>query len=224
MPPLLGCLMLDTRFPRLPGDVGNPESFPCPVTYRRLAGIGPWDALSAGPDRADVLVRLIEAGKELVASGATMITTSCGFLVLFQAELAASLPVPVFTSALVAGPGILAALPPGRRLGVVTAAAGSLTGRHLAAAGLPAETPVAGMPADGAFARDILGDRPQLDRDAVEREAVAAARSLVAQAPDIGAVLLECTNLPPYRAAIAAATGYPVFDIQTELVARLGAR
>jgi Asp/Glu/hydantoin racemase len=33
--------------------------------------------------------------------------------------------------------------------------------------------------------------------------------------PEIGAIVLECTNMPPYRADIQAATGVPVFDITT---------
>ena len=47
----LGILMLDTRFPRIPCDIGNPASFDFPVILRTMTGIGPHDAVAAHPDR-----------------------------------------------------------------------------------------------------------------------------------------------------------------------------
>ncbi len=46
----------------------------------------------------------------------------------------------------------------------------------------------------------------------MEDDTVAAARRLVATHPDLGAIVLECANMPPYRAAVAEAIGLPVFD------------
>jgi hypothetical protein len=209
----LGILMLDTRFPRIEGDIGNPASFPFPVIYERLTGIGPSDAVAAAPDKPRIRAALESNARRLAARGAVGLSTSCGFLALFQQELAAVSPIPVATSALLLVAPLVRTLPAGRRVGVLTASAASLTPAHLAAVGAPPDTPVAGMPSDGAFAHTFLGDAGDLDRDAVERETLAAGRALVGRHPAVGAIVLECTNLPPYAAALRRALGLPVYDV-----------
>src|SRR5205814_1766982 len=109
----VGILMLDTRFPRIPGDMGNAATFPFPVRYHRVAG--------ADPDR------------------------------------------------------------------VVRQGAAGLLGR--------------------------LGD-------VAREEHVRVARRLVTDHADVGAIVLECTNMPPYAGDIQRETGRPVFDI-VSLVAML---
>src|SRR3954463_16736537 len=118
----LGILMLDARFPRIPGDMGNAETWPFPVLYRVVRGATPERVVLEGA--AGLLPHFLEAAAELVALGAEAITTNCGFLSLFQRELAAHVAVPVATSALMQVPWVQATLPPGRRVGVVTVSAG----------------------------------------------------------------------------------------------------
>lgn len=209
----LGILMLDTRFPRIEGDVGNPASFPFPVIFERLDGIGPADAVWAAPDRGRIHRALERHARRLAAEGAVGIATSCGFLALFQAELAAVSPIPVATSALLLVPQVGRMLPAGKRVGVITASAAGLTAAHLAAAGAAVDTPIAGMSPGGAFAHTFLGDAADLDRDAVEHETLDAGRRLLAAHPDVGALVLECTNLPPFAAALRRALGLPVYDV-----------
>ena len=204
----LGILMLDTRFPRIEGDIGNPASFDFPVIYQRLEGIGPSDAVAAHPDRPRVMAALSANAQKLAAAGAAGIGTSCGFLALYQRELAGMSPVPVATSALMLIPTLA-----GRKVGVITASARNLTSAHLVAVGAPADTPVEGMPEGGSFAATFLANGTTLDRDAVEQESVAAGRSLLARHPGIEAIVLECTNLPPYGAALKRALGVPVYDV-----------
>ncbi|HTR85984.1 MAG TPA: aspartate/glutamate racemase family protein [Reyranella sp.] len=204
----LGILMLDTRFPRIVGDIGNAKSFDFPVIFRRLEGIGPSDAVAAEPDGPRVMAALARNAQKLAEAGAVGISTSCGFLALFQKELAAVSPVPVATSAL-----LLIAGMKGQKVGVLTASARNLTPRHFAAVGAPEDTPVEGMPEEGAFAATFLRDGKTLDRDAVERETVGAGRALVNRHPDLDAIVLECTNLPPYKAALQKALGLPVRDV-----------
>ncbi len=47
----------------------------------------------------------------------------------------------------------------------------------------------------------------------VQGDVVARFRDLVTRNPDVGAILLECTNMMPYSAAINRATGMPEFDM-----------
>jgi hypothetical protein len=202
----LGVLMLDTRVPRLPGDVGHAGSFEMPVRHAVVRGASPRRVVQQAD--ATLLQPFVESGRALVAEGATAITTSCGFLVLFQAALQAALPVPVWTSALLK-------LPELRRPGVITVDAASLGPAHLRAAGAAPDTPVQGLAPGGSLQRTLLEDLPTLDTEAAEAEVVAAALALVQQHPGIDSILLECTNLPPYAAAVQRATGRPVHHLMT---------
>src|SRR5260221_14205829 len=122
----LGILMLDTRFPRIEGDIGNPASFDFPVILRTMEGIGPNDAVAAHPDRPRMMAALADNAAKLAAAGAAGIGTSCGFLALYQDELARVSPVPVATSAL-----LLIAQPKGRKVGGITAPARNPTPTQL---------------------------------------------------------------------------------------------
>jgi hypothetical protein len=213
--PAIGLLMLETRFPRPAGDVGNPNTFDFPLLVERVPGARVDRVIDA---RArGLLGPFVAAGRRLVERGAVAIGTSCGFLVLHQRALAAALPVPVATSSLLQLPWVQATLPPGARCGVVTFDARALGAEHLEAAGAPADTPVAGLRAGDTLRRAIAGDAARIDLGRARAEVVAAAQRLVERHPEVGAIVLECTNLPPYRAAIRAATGRPVFDGNTLL-------
>jgi hypothetical protein len=183
----VGILMLDTRFPRIPGDMGNATTFPFPVRYQRVIG--------ASPDR------VVRGGAE-------------GF-VKFQRELADAVSVPVFTSSLLLVPLVHRMLAPGRRVGVLTVNAASLTSEHLEGAGIGREIPlaIAGLEGEKEFTRVLLGDELELDVDRAREEHVSVARRLLAEHPDVGAIVLECTNMSPYAADIQRETGLPVFDV-----------
>lgn len=205
--------MLETRFPRVLGDIGNVDSWTFPVVYKKVHGASAATALSA--DSGELLAPFIEAAKELLAEGADGITTSCGFLSLFQDELKNALEVPVATSSLMQVPWVKALLPPGKRVGVLTVHAQNLTTEHLLAAGAPIDTPIAGTEHGKEFTRVILADEPHMDLDACREDNLDAARQLLRDNPDIGAIVLECTNMVPYAADIQNLTGLPVFSIFT---------
>src|SRR5438552_955835 len=213
----VGVLMLDTRFPRLPGDMGNAATFPFPVRYHRVSGAAPDLVVRRGADGR--LESFLEGARYLQQEGVGAITTNCGFLVKFQRQMAAAVRVPVFTSSLLLVPIVHRLLAPGRRVGVMTVNAPSLTGEHLAGAGIGPDIPLAvvGMETEKEFTRVMLDDELELDVDAARDEHVRVARRLVSEHPDIGAIVLECTNMPPYAADIRRETGLAVFDI-TSLV------
>jgi hypothetical protein len=199
---MLGVLMLDTDFTRFPGDIGNParttdilfERVPS-ATARRIVGIA--DEAFVEP--------FVAAGERLIARGATHITTSCGFLIAYQHVLAQRLSVPVATSSLLLLPVLERMMPPGRRVGVLTFSAAALTAQHLAAAGAALDTPVQGLEPACHFQRAIYGEwvgDAAADFAARDLDVANAARALITREPNLDAILLECTNFPPHRAAI----------------------
>src|SRR5579862_1819584 len=209
----VGILMLEARFPRIPGDMGNGLTWPFPVVYKVVPGASP--ARVVFDKAAGLLPAFLDAAAELVRLGADGITTTCGFLSLYQRELAEHVGVPVATSSLLQAPLVERLLPPGRHVGVLTVSAASLTREHLIAAGADPETPVVGTEGGNEFTRAILGDEERLDAAAAERDILAAGDALVARYPATGAVLLECTNMVPYARALSEHLRLPVFSIYT---------
>jgi Asp/Glu/hydantoin racemase len=208
----LGILMLEARFPRIPGDMGNATTWPFPVLYKIVRGATPESVVLKGA--AGLLPNFVEAAAELVRHGAEAITTNCGFLSLFQRELAINVRVPVATSSLLQVPWVQATLPPGKRVGVITVSAASLTPKHLEAAGVPLDTPLVGTEKGQEFFRVlILGEKDDMDVGRAEQDIIEAGQALTSAHPEVGAIVLECTNMPPYAAALRETLGLPVYDI-----------
>src|SRR4029450_9989674 len=136
----VGILMLDTRFPRIPGEMGNAAPFPFPVRYQRVPGADPDLVVRRGA--AGLLPAFVEGARQLEHEGVGAITTNCGFLVKYQREIAGSVKVPVFTSSLLLVPLVHRLLPRGTRVGIMTVNAGSLTQEHLDGAGIGADIPL----------------------------------------------------------------------------------
>jgi hypothetical protein len=126
------------------------------------------------------------------------------------------LPVPVWTSSLLQ----LASADP-RRCGVITIEAASLTPAHLRAVGADPATPVEGITPDSALHRTLLQDLPELDMADAQAQVLAAGQRLLQRHPALHTLVLECTNLPPYAAALRSATGCTVLDVVTLLEARM---
>jgi len=210
----LGILMLEARFPRIPGDMGNAGTWPFPVLFRVVRGASPEKVVLQGAP--GLLGDFVAAARDLVDLGAEAITTNCGFLALFQAELAAAVKVPVATSSLMQVPWVQALLPPGQRVGVVTVSRASLTPAHLAGAGVPQDVPVEGTEGGRELFRVLIkAEKQDMDVALAEQDILDAGRRLVARHPEVGAIVLECTNMPPYAAALRDALGLPVYDIYT---------
>jgi hypothetical protein len=209
----VGILMPETRFPRIPGDMGNAETWPFPVLYKVVPGASPRRVVCQRSE--GLLDEFLAAAAELVRLGADGITTTCGFLSLYQREIAAHVGVPVATSSLMQIPFIERVLPPGKRVGVLTISAANLTEEHLRAAGADPAAPVVGTDGGSEFTRVIINDEERLDVAAAERDILTAGDTLVATHPDIGAVLLECTNMVPYARALSERLRLPVFSIYT---------
>jgi hypothetical protein len=216
---IVGILMLDTAFDRVPGDIGHPDTLAFDARYAVVEGASARRAVEEGA--RGLLEPFVAAGLRLAADGCELITTSCGFLAVHQRALAAALPVPVVSSSLLALPSLLAVLDPAARVGVVTANAAALTAAHFDGAGVPAAerarlVPI-GLERTAHLYPALIGDAPGPDPAVAGPEVVATVVAAVEADPSVAVLLCECTNLPPYRADLAAATGLPVLDIVTVL-------
>ena len=210
----IGVLMLDTQFPRLLGDIGNPESFTCQVIYKTVKGASPQKVVQT-QDMA-LLQPFIEAGKELTAKGAELITTSCGFLIYFQKELQNALSVPVITSSLLMFPELEQRYGRGN-IGILTISDTSLTSNILGKANIPSDTPIGTTQGGKEFTSAILENRKTFDVELCEADNVNAATRLKKTNPNIRAILLECTNMPPHAKAIENATSLKVYSIMERI-------
>lgn len=209
----LGVVLLNTRFPRLLGDIGNPESFPFPVVYRRVEAATVAAVVREGAVAEEAARALIAAAEALARDDeVSLIATSCGFLGALQAPLEQAVPVPVIASAFALLPFLRQVYGEAATIGVLTFDARRLSAAHFGPWS-DSGTLVEGIEGGGELYRVIAGDLPALDREAAEAEVCAAGRRLLARAPELAAILLECTNLSPYRRALAEATGRPVYDI-----------
>jgi Asp/Glu/Hydantoin racemase len=210
----LGIIMLDTQFPRPLGDVGHPDTFGLSVHFETIKGVWPDKVVQSAASlrQARIVPGLQNIVRLLDRKGAWAITTSCGFLVLLQKELQAVTRVPVISSSLMQLPALLKTH---AQVGVLTISAGKLGAEHLRAAGVPKErlkdVLVQGVNPSGEFATQILTNQATMDLDKASADVVAAAAALRQRSPALQVVVLECTNMPPYRAAITAATGLQTF-------------
>jgi len=211
----VGIIMMESFMPFPPGTPGNATTFSYPVLYDRVREADMQHLVYQG-DQA-LLEPMLEAGWRLVRAGVRAVTGNCGFMILFQEALARELPVPVFMSSLLQLPFVSRLLKPDQAVGIISASERTLTPEHLriALGGAEARYVIAGMEDQPAFHAAIHAEVGELDFERIEREVVAVAQSLIEENPNVKALLFECTDLPPYAAAVQEATGLPVFDYST---------
>lgn len=212
----IGIIMLDTSFPRIPGDVGNASTFPFPVRYKIVQDASPQRVVKEADPK--LIQPFIEAAQSLEKAGVKAIATSCGFLAIFQQELVNSVNIPVFSSSLIQVHLANQIIKKNQKVGVLTARAQSLTQRHFAGVGIQ-DIPmvIMGMEDAEEFTNVFIEGKSCLDYEKVRLEMVRAATKLVESSPDIGAIVLECTNMPPFAKAVQEAVKLPVFDVVTML-------
>ncbi len=208
---VLGVLMLDTNFPRPVGDIGNPDSFDHPVIYRRIPGAVVSAIVTGEPLPDDMIELFVGHARALEKAGATVISTSCGFLYPMQARLQASVGVKVVTSALCMLPTLRNNLGPHTPIGILTFDAERLSPHHI-----PDDGPVIieGLAASDHLYRVIADDLVELDQEQARCNVNDAINRLKTRAPNLSAVIFECTNLPPYRDNAMENNRFSVFDIR----------
>ena len=210
----IGILLLDASNPFIPGEVANATTYDFPVRFQKVKGFSVERALGKDPT---IFKSLLAAARELESQGVRAITGDCGFMGLHQRELAGQLTVPVFLSSLLQIPFILSIMAPDAKLGIITADSRNLDNILLEAMGIPVSDrlKMIGLQDETYFKKGILDEVGVLDTEKLEKEVVKAAKQLLAENVTVKALLLECSCLPPYGAAIQKAVGLPVFDYIT---------
>lgn len=206
----IGIVHLEVWYPLLPGNVVNATTYGFPVRYKALREATIPRILRADPALLDLI---IEAGREFEQEGVRAVVGACGYFANYQRQVAAALSIPVFLSSLLQVPIIHRSLRPKERVGIMFADASAVNQNMLEACGVTSEvaTAVVGMEDQPEF-RNILEGTGGFDYDRMEQELVRRAQQLVAEHPDVGAILLECSDMPPFAWAIQSAVGLPVFD------------
>ena len=207
MTPLVTVLQLDTAFPRLPGDVASPRTYCGEIEIIRVPRATVQHVVSDRPD----LIDITPFEDALDRAKGNVIVTSCGFLSYWQDHLAARVNRPFISSALSALETRSRTVEPDGLL-TLTFDADNLTDQHF---GPYADyrSGGAGLRPDMHLRQVIAEDRSQIDRKRAEHDVVAVATA--ALQPSHCHVLLECTNLPPYKAALRGVTDLPITDILT---------
>jgi hypothetical protein len=201
----------------LRGNSTNPSTYDCPVVFRRVEGAAAKTILEE-PDPA-VHSRMLAAAQELCEEGAAAITTSCGFNIILQRRLSEAVPVPVFSSSLMQVPWVLSTLRTGAEVIVMTAKGSALSPEHLSAAGIEdrSRCHVWGLERNDEWNKIFTAPEEEVDVDAIRDEVAFTAETALKTHPRSGAIVLECTDLPPFAGIIRRRTRKPVFDFVTML-------
>lgn len=211
----IGVLLIDCFNPFIPGDVGNACTYDYPVLYHVVPDV----TIKRLVEEGDLALthKVIEAARYLEAHGVKAITSDCGYMLHFQDALREAVSIPVMISSLIQLPFISGLLPLSRSIGIICASSKSLTEDMLSIA-YPSRNRklvIAGMEEQPEFCAAILEEKGSIDPSLVEAEMLIVGRELLARDPNIGAILVECSNLPPYAKALQEEVQLPVFDFTT---------
>jgi len=218
--PTVGILQLPANIPMLPGDMGNPTTFNFPVLYELIEEIDPFWVLADKPHPV-VMKKLIAACKRLTMQGVTTIIGNCGFFANYQPEVSASLDVGVqfFNGSLIQLPMLLTSVGANKKVGVLTASKKLLMPspaiKYSGVSEADMERIVVYGNEDGKEMLKVTGETGRFNPKKLEKELVELAKKMVRENPDVGAIVLECTEFPPYAHAIQDAVRLNVWDFVT---------
>lgn len=212
-----GIAILDSDIPRPVGDIGNARTFDRPVLYRVVEGIGPKDMFR--PRSEHVADGFSAAVNAMARQGVQVAVTSCGLLAHYQEEVAARTDIPVAMSSLIQIPLVLRMLRPEQKVLLLTIDAERITEQHLEQNGVSrndrARVVLQDMSDAPYFLSVIKGSEDNYDTDRARVEVLEAVDAALDREHACGAIVIECTNLPPFSNDIRARTGLPVWDVLT---------
>lgn len=204
----------DVNYPMVPGNVNNAYTYGFPVLLKPVPNLGQKRLFDADPTIADEIIAL---AKDMVQrEGIRALSSGCGFFGNFQAVVAEALDIPVALSTLVMVPWISTLIKSSQKIGVLTANAAALNENLFSNCRITdtSKLVVKDLRHEPEFSC-ILEYRGVFDNDKVKQEVVEKAVEIINENEDIGAILLECSDMPPYAYAIQSETQLPVFDFIT---------
>jgi hypothetical protein len=212
----IGVIQLEALIPMPPGDMGNASTFPFPVIYEPLGKVDPMWIVSSKP-HPEVLKRTVAAAKRLELQGVRAIIGNCGFFANYQPQVAKTIDVPFFNGPLMQVPMVMASIRPDQKVGILTADGPKLKeAPALKNCGVTDMNRVVIYGAEkGPEMKNILGTKGHYSLKALEKELVALGRKMVKEHPEVGAVVLECSEFPPHAFAIQNAIRLNVWDFTT---------
>lgn len=206
----IGVLKLNTRFPRIAGDIGNPDSFQYPVSYCTVESAVPANITVADTLPEPLQQAFFKSAQKLIDENVSIITTTCGFLATLQKQLTSLSDTPVICSSLALLPLLKQVHGGVDYIGVLTFNRDTLNHNHF---GSTQPGCIEGLQPADTLRQVIEQDLTQLDEAMAEKEVLAACSRLIKSKPDTRAIILECTNLSPYKQAIREQFAIAVYDI-----------
>ena len=214
----IGIVRFQANLPMIPGNMGNATTFDFPVVYVEGRYKNAADIMAPEPTK-DFTDATVEACQWLELQGVRAITTNCGFYATYQNAVQERINVPFYSSSLVQLPMMVTSTPKGKKVGVLTANGALLKrGGTLPYSGLTKEqiarVEVEGLEVDEAF-NEVLGLSGALDPYVVEQSLLGGIERLMKREPNLGCILLECTELAPSARAVQEMAKLPVWDFTT---------
>lgn len=207
----IGIITIDYDYVKLPGNVANATTFRFPVTYEVVSF--PIEDLFEG--KAELLEQIIATARRLEKKGVRAIVGACGYFNHFQEEIKAAVSVPVYMSSVLQVPLIKMGLREDQKVAVLVADGQGANREFFAKAKASIDDCIVQDIGSLESFAPIRYIKPYLDNAALTRDLVELVDKLKQEHPEIGAVLLECSDLPPYAASIQRQVGLPVFDFLT---------
>jgi Asp/Glu/hydantoin racemase len=207
----IGVLYVATPFVFVPGNIQNATTLGFPVAYECAEGVSIAELLEGAKK---VETALLSAAARLEKRGVRAIVGACGSFANFQTVLNSAVSVPVFSSVLTQIPWLLRMLPRTQRLAIIFADKRSFTAQVQAECCIDDLSRLVITDCMPLAPFRALIEQPYRIFHQELRLAVAEhARDLVRTHPDIGLVVLQCSELSPYASAIQAAAHRPVVDV-----------
>lgn len=207
-------LHISSKYALFPGNPQHGETFPFPVMYQEVRLDSFDDLFSGDPILGQ---RLEEACQAAIACGAKTIVGACGSFGYYQRRVAASAGVPVFLSIMMQVPFLQQSLG-GCSLGIICASKNALNNRIYAECGIVNSESLAIREMKGRTEFDrFLAEDKDIDFDTLEAQTLAAAQEILNEVPNIGAFVLQCSDLAPFAPKLQEIYGLPVYDVATLL-------
>jgi len=216
--PSLGVVRLDYSYPPAAGDIDCPGSYDYDVVFRAVPGLT-FEMAQAGKLTPQVDAEFRKAIQFLEAKGVSGITGDCGFMMAFQPIAREIATVPVFMSSMVQCPLISVAFDKYDKILILTANDLTLKPQKeqlLSHCGFDVDDArflIKGCQDVPGF--DAVAKAGKVDVEYVTPGIVKMTKEIIFKNPSIRAILLECTELPPYADALRKETGLAVFDAIT---------